>query len=71
MSNYKATRRTVYFGERQSDESKEIRRIKRLADSHSTSSARIAEQQHCKDYWARMYGVEAEVKSRGGVSWLR
>ena len=35
------------------------------------SEERMREQQRCRDYWARMYGPDAERVSRGGVSWLR
>ena len=32
--------------------------------------AHLREQQKARDYWVRVYGYEAELLSRGGVSWL-
>ena len=36
----------------------------------SVSKERKREQQSCRDYWARTYGIEAERKSRGGSTWI-
>ena len=30
----------------------------------------LREQQKARDYWVSMYGPEAEMLSRGGVSWV-
>lgn len=65
------TRRAGNFGERQPNGSIKQRHIYGLSGCNSTSSSRIAEQQRCRDYWSRMYGADAEKRSRGGVAWLR
>lgn len=40
----------------------------------STSTARKhqrrREQAACRSYWQRLYGIEAEHRSRGGIAWL-
>ena len=38
--------------------------------SHKVNYSRRREQQACRDYWARVYGADAERASRGGVNWL-
>ena len=65
------TRRAGNFGEPQPNGSKTKRHINSLTGCNSTSSSRIAEQKRCRDYWSRMYGADAEKRSRGGVAWLR
>lgn len=37
---------------------------------HYTTWTRLREQQGARDYWQRVYGVDAERASRGGVTWL-
>lgn len=68
--NNKETSPIVYFGERQSDWSNQTTRTEHIAKSHSTTPARIREQQRTRDYWAKAYGSDAEIRSRGGVTWM-
>jgi len=42
-----------------------------VPDRRKITERRMREQQLCRDYWQRMYGIEAERLSRGGVMWLR
>ena len=37
---------------------------------NSTTRARMREQQACRDEFARLFGKDAEMTSRGGVTWL-
>lgn len=32
--------------------------------------ARRRDQEACRNYWQRLYGIEAEYRSRGGIGWL-
>ena len=43
---------------------------RRGVHSHPKDYSRLREQQACRDYWARVYGADAERASRGGVMWL-
>jgi len=38
--------------------------------SHEVNYSRRREQQACRDYWVSMYGADAELASRGGVTWI-
>ena len=38
--------------------------------SHEVNYSRRREQQACRNYWVSMYGADAELASRGGVTWI-
>ena len=43
---------------------------RRGVHSHEVNYSRRREQQACRDYWVSMYGADAELASRGGVTWI-
>lgn len=48
----------------------EVEDERRGVHSRKIDYSRRREQQACRDYWAKVYGPEAERASRGGVTWL-
>lgn len=70
LGSEEARRRACLATCRDGGPSKCRERIRRSASSDYTRHSRIAAQIGCRDYWARMYGEEAERASRGGVMWI-
>ena len=40
------------------------------SQANSTTRERMREQQVCRDEFARLFGKDAELTSRGGTTWL-
>ena len=63
------TRHAGLFGDEQRG-GLEVKDERRGVHSHKPNYSRRREQQGCRDYWVSVYGADAELASRGGVTWI-